>query len=123
MYITDWFGFQGETRSFWVGLIVVYASVVAAGGIFGYVKARSKMSLISGLGSAMVLAIAAYITDQFPIGGLALAGLVAFLLVIVFAIRSAKTRAFMPAGLMTLLSTIATIIFWAGMFDFLGKVG
>jgi uncharacterized membrane protein (UPF0136 family) len=122
MYITDWFGFQGETRSFWVGLIVVYALIVAAGGIFGYVKARSNVSLISGLGSGIVLAIAAKITSNFPIGGVALAGLVALILVVVFAIRFAKTRAFMPAGLMLIVSAIATILFWAGTIDFLGKI-
>lgn len=122
MYITDWLGFQGEARSFWVGLILVYAAIVAAGGIFGYLKARSQVSLISGLVSGIVLAIAARITSEFPIGGVALAALTATLLVIVFAIRFAKTRALMPAGLMTFLSAIAAVLFWAGTIDFLGKI-
>jgi uncharacterized membrane protein (UPF0136 family) len=105
----------------WVGLIVVYALLVAAGGVFGYVKTRSKVSLISGLVSGLVLAIAAKITSTFPIGGLVLAGLIALILVIVFAIRFAKTRAFMPAGLMTILSAIAAIAFWAGSSTFFGR--
>lgn len=92
-------------------LILLYALLVLAGGILGYVKARSKPSLISGVISGMALAIAWYISLQNPIVGFLLAALFALGLLIVFAIRFRKTNKFMPAGLMAVLSLVATVGF------------
>lgn len=102
------------TTLVWSGLILVYGLLVAIGGIMGYTKARSKVSLISGLGSGLLLAIAAYITLNAPASGLQMATLIAGLLLVIFGVRFSKTRTFMPAGLMTILSLIATIAFAFG---------
>jgi uncharacterized membrane protein (UPF0136 family) len=93
------------------GLICLYALLVAVGGIVGYAKARSRVSLMSGVGSGVALAIAAYASWQTPSVGLGLATAIAALLLVVFAIRFRKTRSLMPAGLMTGLSLLATIVF------------
>jgi uncharacterized membrane protein (UPF0136 family) len=95
-------------------IIALYGLFIAIGGIIGYLKARSQASLISGLISAVALWIAAYRTLSDVFGGVLLADCIAVALLIVFAVRWSKTRKFMPAGLMTILSLIAAIVFtWA----------
>ncbi|GAB4329768.1 MAG: hypothetical protein OHK0047_16820 [Leptolyngbyaceae cyanobacterium] len=99
------------------GLILVYALLVAIGGIVGYVKAGSQQSLISGLVSGIALAIAWFLSLQTPSAGFALATFLALGLLIVFAIRFRKTGKLMPAGLMAALSLVAMVIFavsWLG---------
>lgn len=98
----------------WAGLILIYGLLVAAGGVIGYLKAGSKISLISGVGSGVALAIAAYATLNTPRNGLPIATLIALFLLITFAVRWSKTRALMPAGLMAILSFLATIAFIIG---------
>jgi len=105
-----------DSRLIWVGLIVIYGLLVAIGGLIGYAKAKSKVSLISGLGSGLVLAIAAYLTLNSPANGLTLATIVAVILLIVFSIRWSKTKTLMPSGMMTILSLCAAIGFGVGKF-------
>ncbi len=100
----------------WALLIGLYAMIVIVGGIVGYTKARSRVSLISGLGSGVALAIAALMTLQNPISGLTLATAIAVFLFIVFCIRWINTRALMPAGMMAVLSLIASISFAVALF-------
>ena len=95
----------------WAGLIVVYGLLVGIGGVIAYLKARSQVSLLSGLGSGVALIIAAYITRQNPSVGIAIALFIAALLLIVFAIRWSKTKKIMPAGMMAIVSLVAVILF------------
>lgn len=95
--------------------ILVYAVVVLLGGVMGYVKAKSQVSLFSGVGSGIALLVAWFICRQIPLVGLGLATFLSLVLFIVFVIRFLKTRAFMPAGLMTLFSLAATVIFLLGL--------
>jgi len=99
-----------------IWLILVYALLVAIGGIIGYVKAKSNQSLISGLGSGISLAIAWYVSLQNPTVGLAIATIIALALVIVFALRFRATNKFMPAGLLAGLSLVATGLFAIALF-------
>ncbi len=48
--------------------IVIYALLIAGGGIMGYVKSNSKVSLGSGLGSAAMLLVARGMA-QYSLGG------------------------------------------------------
>ena len=93
--------------SFAIVLIALYAAVVFAGGLMGYLKAGSKVSLISGVASAVLLAAAFWRAQSYGVQGLWMAACVAGLLTIVFLIRFLKTRSFMPSGMMLLLSLIA----------------
>ena len=91
--------------------ILVYAAVLLAGGIAGYRLAGSRVSLISGVGSAGLL-VMAYLVARgsaagTPAAGLWLASGIALALVVVFAIRFSKTKTFMPAGMLTILSVLA----------------
>jgi uncharacterized membrane protein (UPF0136 family) len=107
----------------WVVLILVYGLLVAVGGVFGYLKAKSKVSLFSGLGSGTALAIAAYWAIRQPIQGLSLATALAIFLLITFTIRWFKTRALMPAGLMAGLSLAAAIAFSIGWMQSVADLG
>ncbi|MEH2304021.1 TMEM14 family protein [Nostoc sp.] len=84
-----------------------YGILAIAGGIIGYTQARSRVSLLSGSISGFLLILAAYFQLQGQTWGLILALLVTSVLVVVFAFRLAKTRKFMPAGLMTILGMVA----------------
>ena len=91
--------------------ILVYALLVLVGGGIGYLKAKSKLSLISGVGSGTGLLIAWFLCRQTPTLGLGMAALIALVLFIVFIIRLFRTGSFMPAGGMMILSGIATFLF------------
>lgn len=89
---------------------VGYGILAGLGGILGYLKARSQTSLISGTMSGILL-IASGIAHQLGISwGLPLAVVVTLVLIVVFIVRFAKTRKFMPAGLMVI----------AGIFTLVG---
>ncbi|GET43594.1 TMEM14 family protein [Microseira wollei] len=93
--------------------IPVYALIVIFGGVFGYLKAKSKMSLISGLFSGAAL-LATWLLPGATGIKLGIATAIAAVLLITFIIRFVRTRKFMPAGLMMLLSLAATIAFALG---------
>ena len=84
-----------------------YGILAIVGGIIGYIQARSKVSLLSGSISGLLLILAAYFQLQGQTWGSILGVIVTGVLVVVFAVRLAKTRKFMPAGLMTILGMLA----------------
>lgn len=89
-------------------ILWVYIVLLVAGGVMGWVKARSRVSLIMALAFAAVLSLCAarIITAPHLVEGLLAA------LLVVFLIRLGKTKKFMPAGLMVVL-TVAVL---AGRF-------
>jgi uncharacterized membrane protein (UPF0136 family) len=96
--------------------ILVYAGLMLAGGVIGYQVSGSKASLMAGATSAVLLAVAFGIAwrGATPAAGLWIASALALLLSVVFVIRLAKTRKFMPAGMLMALSLAATGYFaWA----------
>jgi uncharacterized membrane protein (UPF0136 family) len=97
--------------------ILIYAFVVLLGGVMGYLKAKSKVSLFAGLGSGIGLLAAWFVFRQTPVVGLGLATLIALVLFVVFVIRFFRTRAFMPAGLMMVFSLAATVVFLLGLLS------
>lgn len=86
---------------------IAYGLLNMIGGIVGYTKAGSKVSIIAGSISGLLLILSGVLQLQGQTWGLVLAAAIAALLVIVFTIRLSKTRQLMPAGLMTLLGVIA----------------
>lgn len=86
--------------------LLVYASLMALGGIMGFVKGKSKISLAAGLVSAVLLFLA-YIWSLTEPKNAFLAGIgVTSVLGLVFAMRIAKTRKLMPAGALLILTII-----------------
>jgi uncharacterized membrane protein (UPF0136 family) len=77
--------------------------IVGAGGVMGYVKAKSKASLISGSVSALLLVSAFGVSLVNADAGLIFGLVVSAALCVVFGIRLKKTGKFMPAGLLLIL--------------------
>lgn len=87
----------------------VYIVLLLAGGLIGFFKAKSKVSLIMAVVFAALLAATTLRSVFQPAFARDLANVVLFVLVVVFAIRLAKTRKFMPGGLILVL-TIVTLV-------------
>ena len=86
----------------------VYIILLLIGGLIGFFKANSKVSLITSAVFAALLVLTT-LRDVFqPTFGRNLANVIMAILLVVFAIRLAKTKKFMPSGLM-LLVTIAAL--------------
>ena len=86
----------------WQFVVWVYVGLLLAGGVIGFVKARSKVSLIASVASAIPLALTAagilpYIVAPVVLG----------LLVVQFIVRVAKTKKFMPAGMLLVITALA----------------
>ena len=93
---------------------IIYGVLVLVGGAIGYLKAKSKASLISGIISGILLIVAGFMQLQGSAIGLILALVVTAVLVIVFTVRLVKTRKFMPAGLMTVAGVAVLVILIRG---------
>lgn len=95
-------------------IVSVYAVLVGIGGLAGYRAAKSLPSLIAGSVSFLALLAAAHGMRTGQAWGLPLALVLTLFLLVFFGIRYAKSspRAFMPGGLMVILSllTLAGIL-------------
>lgn len=92
---------------------IAYGILALVGGIAGYVKAKSKPSLVSGLISGALLLAAAAMQLQGLAIGFIVAQIVTVLLVLVFGFRLIKTRKFMPPGLMLVAGAIALAVMFS----------
>jgi len=82
----------------------IYIILLVVGGLFGFFKGKSQVSLIMSVCFAAALSLcAAGIIFQPYVADILLAALL-----VVFAMRLVKTKKFMPAGLM-LVITIVTL--------------
>jgi uncharacterized membrane protein (UPF0136 family) len=89
---------------------IIFGLLTIVGGLIGYVKAGSTISIIAGSISGIALIVAAFLLPGNVALGLALAGLVSILLAGRFIPAFMKTGAVMPAGLMSILSVIGVIV-------------
>ena len=88
----------------------IFGVLTIAGGIMGYAKAGSTASIIAGSISGILLLIGAWLMPTNQVAGLGLTFVVSLLLLIYFASKFMRTSAFMPAGLMSILSVIGIIV-------------
>jgi uncharacterized membrane protein (UPF0136 family) len=84
----------------------VYIVLLLIGGLIGFFKAKSQVSLISSSVFAAVLVLTQTGIFQ-PSVSLILVNVLLAALLVVFAIRLAKTKKFMPSGLMLVLTILA----------------
>jgi len=85
----------------------VYIFLLLIGGLIGFFKANSKVSLITSAVFAAVLVLAVLPGVFQPAFARILANVILALLLVVFAIRLAKTKKFMPSGLMLVVTMAA----------------
>lgn len=97
----------------------LYGVLSIVGGVIGFLKAGSKPSLISGTISGLVIIANTWALLKGSIYGYYGLMAISILVAVFFAIRFAKTLAFMPAGLMMILSAICL----AGLVLQKGKLG
>ncbi len=84
-------------------ILWVYIILLIIGGLIGYLKGKSKVSLVMSAAFAAALSLcAAGIVFQPYMADILLA-----LLIVVFAMRVVKTKKFMPAGLMLVITIVA----------------
>lgn len=85
-------------------ILWIYIVLLVLGGLMGFFKARSKMSLITSVVFGAVLSICALGELRIEVAW----GILSFL-ALIFVLRLMKTKKFMPSGMMVLL-TLATIV-------------
>src|SRR5687768_16750468 len=96
--------------------LLFFGIVSVAGGVMGFLKAKSKASLIAGSISGVLLVAAGLLARQGDKKGLILGLVVGIALLGRFGAVFAKTRAMVPAGIIALLSVIAVVITAASFF-------
>ena len=80
----------------------IYIILLVLGGLIGFFKGKSRVSLIMSVVFAALLSLcAAGIVFQYYVADILLA-----VLLVVFGLRLAKTRKFMPAGLMLVITLV-----------------
>ena len=97
------------TPSTSVTILWIYIGLLLAGGLMGFIKAKSKISLITSAIFAALLALCA----TGVIRPFSIAEILVGVLLLVFGMRFAKGRKFMPSGLMLGLSAavLAALVF------------
>ena len=84
----------------------IYIILLVIGGLIGFLKAGSKVSLMTASISAALLVITTTGLFEYRLrNGIADAIMAALL--VVFAIRLAKTKKFMPSGMMLAITIVA----------------
>jgi uncharacterized membrane protein (UPF0136 family) len=86
-------------------ILWIYIVLLVIGGLIGFLKAKSKISLIMSLAFAIVLGVCA--VERLPVEWSW--GILSFLALIFF-IRLLKTKKFMPAGMMLLITLITIVV-------------
>src|SRR5580704_696708 len=91
---------QFENYVFWI-----YVVLLVVGGLIGFFKAHSKISLITSVVSAAVLVLTQTRIFDRTLGH-QLADIIMVVLLVVFAMRLAKSKKFIPSGLMLVLTVM-----------------
>ncbi|MGL5077694.1 MAG: TMEM14 family protein [Waterburya sp.] len=90
--------------------IILYGLLSLGGGIMGYVKSQSKVSLISGGVSGLLLLILAGMLNSGISWATPVAAVIISLLVVVFIVRWLKTKKLIPAMPMIFFGVVALIV-------------
>jgi len=85
----------------------IYIILLLVGGLIGFFKAKSKVSLITSAVFAAVLVLTTLPNVFQRSFASNLVNVIMALLLVVFAVRLAKTKKFMPSGLMLVVTVAA----------------
>lgn len=89
----------------------IYIILLIVGGLIGFLKAKSQVSLVTSVAFAVVLIFAAIPGLLMPKTAAGLANAVMAVLLVVFTIRLTKTKKFMPSGLMLVITVASLALF------------
>jgi uncharacterized membrane protein (UPF0136 family) len=92
-----------DTKVLWI-----YIILLLSGGLIGFFKAKSKVSLITSVVFAALLILTTLRGVFQPGFALGLANVILVVLLLVFTLRLARTKKFMPSGLI-LAATVAVL--------------
>jgi uncharacterized membrane protein (UPF0136 family) len=92
-------------------IVLIYAILVAVGGIMGYVKAQSGKSLIAGVLAGLLLAgsAIAMMKDSYQAGWW-IALIVTIALLVRFGLAAMSEFKMMPGGMVIVLSLIVLVV-------------
>ncbi|MGO9913853.1 MAG: TMEM14 family protein [Isosphaeraceae bacterium] len=94
----------------------LYALLLGAGGLIGYFKAGSRASLVAGTSSAAAALLALWLWSKNRQLGISLGLILSIVLFLLFAYRyAAKTRKFMPSGLLAVVSLVVLAVMFLVM--------
>jgi len=93
---------------FSIKVLWVYIILLLVGGLIGFLKAKSKVSLITSAVFAALLILTTLRGVFQPGFALGLANVILLVLLLVFVLRLGKTRKFMPSGLI-LAATVVVL--------------
>jgi uncharacterized membrane protein (UPF0136 family) len=85
----------------------IYIVLLVVGGLIGFLKGKSQVSLIMSVAFAALLVLCAVPNLLDASFRRSLANVLMAALLVVFGIRLAKTKKFMPAGMMLVITLIA----------------
>jgi uncharacterized membrane protein (UPF0136 family) len=91
-------------------IVFIYALIVFVGGLMGYIKAQSLISLIMGTGFAIALFICGGALWKNLSWGYYGSLVLSLILLVFFGYRYSLTMAIFPAAVMTVLSAIVLIL-------------
>jgi uncharacterized membrane protein (UPF0136 family) len=94
-------------RNFASTVLWIYIILLLAGGLIGFLKAKSKVSLITSAVFAALLVLTTLRGIFQPAFARDLVNVLMASLIVVFAVRLAKTKKFMPSGLMLAATIVA----------------
>ena len=89
-----------------ITILWIYIVLLFAGGLTGYLKAKSKMSLIMSACFAALLILCAINVITMPHA----ADYIMLFLLVFFAVRLTKSKKFMPNGLMSIITLAALVL-------------
>src|SRR4051812_45241864 len=88
-------------------IIWIYIILLIVGGLIGFFKGKSQVSLIMSVAFAVLLILTAIRGLLSPSVASGLADVLMAALLVVFAMRLAKTKKFIPSGLMLVITIVA----------------
>lgn len=91
-------------RNFADLVLWIYIVLLVVGGLIGFLKAKSQVSLIMAVSFAVALIITTVLAQPTSRH---LADILMAALLVVFTIRLAKTKKFMPSGMMLVITVAA----------------
>jgi len=91
--------------------LVFYGFLLLVGGVIGYVKAKSRASLIAGLASAALMGVAAYLASSGSLAiGAGLGAVSALALIARFLPAFLRTKKVMPPGVVVAVGVWVVVV-------------